>query len=93
MVFAVLTPIFLISLITAMDLKDLKAIQGLFRKEFKKELNPIKEKLLTHSGSLMRIEKEIGVYKDALDIERKRIDGHDSRLEVIEESLGLEKVG
>ncbi|HEY4694633.1 MAG TPA: hypothetical protein VIH52_01560 [Candidatus Nanoarchaeia archaeon] len=79
-----------------MDEKDLKAIQGLFRKELKtelkKELEPIKADIGVVKGSVMNLEKEIGVYMDALDIERKRINTHDGRLEVIEESLGLEKV-
>ncbi len=82
-----------------MDKGDLKAIQGLFRKEFSEELSPIKAELVeiketldSHTVSLMNLEKEIKSYMDALDLERKRVDKHDNRLEVIEESLGLEKV-
>jgi len=55
----------------------------------KEDLGVVKEKLDAHSASLMTLEKEIKAYLDALDVERKRIDRHDGRLEVIEESLDL----
>jgi len=71
-----------------MDEEDLKAIQKIFRKELKVEMEPIKETLGANTKSLINLEKEIKAYMDALDVERKRIDRHDERLEVIEESLG-----
>jgi DNA repair ATPase RecN len=58
-------------------------------KEIGKLLEPVNEKLDTHTVSLINLEKEIKAYMDALDVERKRIDKHDDRLEVIEESLDL----
>ncbi|OGM54240.1 hypothetical protein A3F62_04340 [Candidatus Woesebacteria bacterium RIFCSPHIGHO2_12_FULL_44_11] len=67
-----------------MDEQDLKAIGGLLDKK----LEPIKEDLLIVKGSVIKLENEIKAYMDALDVERKRIDQHDERLEVIEESLG-----
>ncbi len=73
----------------SMDNEDLKAIQKLFRKELKVEMEPIKETLGANTESLINIEKEIKAYMDALGVERKRIDKHDSRLEIIEESLNL----
>ena len=57
--------------------------------EIGKLLEPMNEKLDTHTVSLINLEKEIKAYMDALDVERKRVDKHDSRLEVIEESLDL----
>jgi DNA repair ATPase RecN len=57
--------------------------------EIGKLLEPMNEKLDTHTVSLINLEKEIKAYMDALDVERKRIDKHDDRLEVIEESLDL----
>jgi DNA repair ATPase RecN len=71
-----------------MDEKDLEAIGGLLDKKLDQKLQPIQETLDSHTASLIKIEKEIKSYMDALDIERKRIDEHDERLEVIEESLG-----
>ena len=58
-------------------------------KEIKKLLDPIKETQDSHTSSLINLEREIKAYMDALDVERKRVDKHDSRLEVIEESLDL----
>ncbi len=68
-----------------MDEDDLKTLDKLFDKK----LQPINDKLDSHTDSLINLEKEIKVYLDALDLERKRIDRHDDRLEVIEESLDL----
>ena len=68
-----------------MDEEDLKALDKLFDKKLK----PLNEKLDSHTVSLMNLEKEIKVYMNALDVERRRIDKHDSRLGVIEESLDL----
>jgi DNA repair ATPase RecN len=58
-------------------------------KEIGKLLKPMDEKLDSHTVSLINLEKEIKAYMDALDVERKRVDKHDDRLEVIEESLDL----
>jgi len=68
-----------------MDEEDLKVLDKLFDKK----LEPINEKLDAHTVSLVNLEREIKAYMDALDLERKRIDRHDKRLEVIEESLDL----
>lgn len=68
-----------------MDEKDLEAIERIFDKK----LEPINEKLDSHTTSLMNLEKEIKSYMDALDIERKRLDKHDGRLEIVEKSLNL----
>ncbi|MDP2671188.1 MAG: hypothetical protein Q8P13_01870 [bacterium] len=74
-----------------MDEKDLQAIQGLLRKELKTELAPMKDDLEevkettnANNTSLMNLEKEIGIYNDALDIERKRVDKHEERLAQLE---------
>jgi len=79
-----------------MDEGDLKVIDSLLDKKFDQKLAPIERNLLeikesvdTNTGSVMNLEKEIKAYMDALDVERKRIDRHDGRLEVIEDSLGL----
>ena len=74
---------------------DLKAIEKLIEPVKKiqavhsKELKKIESKVSTNTGSLMEIENTIGVYRDALDIERKRIDGHDTRLTKVEETLAI----
>ncbi|MCH7641149.1 hypothetical protein IID22_03060 [Patescibacteria group bacterium] len=68
-----------------MSEKDLKALDKLFDRKLK----PSNEKLDSHTVSLMNLEKEIKVYMDALDVERKRINGDDKRLDVIEENLDL----
>lgn len=86
-----------------MDQEDLKAIGGLLDKKLdekfdeklapiKKDLGELKESVEANTGSVMKLESEIKSYKDSLDVERKRFDKHDGRLEVIEDSLGLEKV-
>ena len=75
-----------------MDEEDLKALDKLFDKKLtpiKEDLNEIKETVDANNSTLINLEKEIKVYMDDLDIERKRIDKHDKRLEVIEESLDL----
>ena len=75
-----------------MDEEDLKALDKLFDKKLtpiKEDLNEIKETVDANNSTLINLEKEIKVYMDALDLERKRIDRHDERLEVIEESLDL----
>ena len=82
-----------------MDEKDLKSIENLLDKKLDQKLNQalepikndlteIKESVDSNTASFTNLEKEIGIYKDALDIERERIDKHDERLEVVEESLG-----
>ena len=53
------------------------------------ELKIIKETVDANNASLINLESTIGVYKDALDVERKRINGDDKRLDVIEENLDL----
>jgi len=53
----------------------------------KEDLKEVKETVTANNSSLIKLENNIGGYKDALDVERKRIDKHDDRLEVIEESL------
>jgi hypothetical protein len=58
-------------------------------KEIKKLLDPIKETQDSHTVSLVNLEREIKAYMGALDVERKRVDRHDERFEVIEESLDL----
>ena len=65
---------------------DLKDIENLL-KPVKQDLNKIKETVDANNGSLIKLENTIGVYSDALDIERKRIDKHDERLGVVEENL------
>ena len=55
----------------------------------KVQLREIKETVDANNASLITLENTIGVYKDALDVERKRIDRHDTRLEVVEERLDL----
>lgn len=76
-----------------MDAKDLKAIGNLLDKKLGEKLDeklqPINDKLDAHSGSLMTLEKEIGIYKDGLDIERKRINEHETRLAKVEETLAV----
>ncbi|OGY23158.1 MAG: hypothetical protein A2172_02145 [Candidatus Woykebacteria bacterium RBG_13_40_15] len=72
-----------------MEEKDLEAIDKIINKALKEKLEPVNEKLDSHTVSLLNLEKEIKAYMDALDLERKRIDKHDGRLEVIEESLEL----
>lgn len=85
-----------------MDEKDLEAIGNLVDKKLDQKLKPlqedlngikedlteIKETVDSHTVSLMNLEKDIKSYLEALDIESKRIDKHDERLEVIETSLG-----
>ena len=66
-----------------MDQEDLKAFGSLLDKKLDEKLAPIKETLVSHTESLMNLEKEIKSYMDRLDIERKRIDKHDTPLEVI----------
>ena len=79
-----------------MDAKDLQAIGNLLDKKLdeklqpiKKDLGEIKETVDSHSVSLMNLEKEIKIYNDALDVERKRIDGHDTQLTKVEETLAI----
>ncbi|MDP2720840.1 MAG: hypothetical protein Q8O75_02775 [bacterium] len=75
-----------------MDEEELKALDKLFDKKLtpiKEDLNEIKETVDVNNASLINLENTIGVYSDALDVERKRIDKHDGRLEVIEENLDL----
>ena len=72
-----------------MEEKDLEAIDKIINKALKVKLEPVNEKLDSHTVSLLKLEKEIKAYMDALDVGRKRIDKHDGRLEVIEESLEL----
>ncbi|HEX7456494.1 MAG TPA: hypothetical protein VF303_03440 [Candidatus Nanoarchaeia archaeon] len=81
-----------------MDDEGLKAIGNIIDKKFGEKLSPlktdlgkvksdlveIKETVNANNVSLIKLENTIGVYKDALDVERKRIDRHDGRLEVIE---------
>lgn len=55
----------------------------------KQEVSEIKETVDANNVSLIKLENTIGVYKDALDVERKRIVRHDERLDVIEENLDL----
>lgn len=68
-----------------MDEQDLKAIQKMVRGELKE----IKETVDANNVSLMKLESTIGIYSDALDIEWKRLDKHDDRLEIVEKSLNL----
>ena len=86
-----------------MDERDLNAIGNVIDKKLGEKLHPIKtdlgkvksdlveikETVGANNVSLIKLENTIGVYKDALDVERKRIDKHDERFEVIEESLDL----
>ena len=67
---------------------DLKEIEKLIN-PLKEDLGEVKETVSANNVSLIKLENTIGVYSDALDIERKRIAKHDERLGVIEESLGL----
>ncbi len=66
-----------------MDKKDLKAIQGLLRKELKSELSPIKSrldkvegKLNKNTASVMKIERNIGtaleLRKDASELRKTK---------------------
>ena len=75
-----------------MDERDLKALDKLFDKKLepiKKDLDEIKETVDSHTVSLMNLEKNIKSYNDALDVERKRIDGQDTRLTKVEETLAI----
>lgn len=75
--------------------KKLKPINKSLNKHSEKfeaigeKIEVIGEKLDSHTVSLMNLEKEIKVYMDALDVERKRIDRHDGGLEMIEKSIDL----
>ncbi len=74
----------------SMDQEDLKALDKLFNRKLNpigEKLEVIEEKVDSHSVSLINLEKEIKTYMDALDVERKRIDKHDQRLDLVEESL------
>lgn len=82
-----------------MDEKDLEAIGNLLDKKLdlkldeklkplKDGLTEIRETVDSHTVSLMNLEKDIKSYTEALDIERKRVDKHDERFEVIKSSLG-----
>jgi chromosome segregation ATPase len=75
-----------------MDLSTVKEDLGTVKEEqgtIKEDLKEIKETVDANNVSLIKLENTIGLYSDALDIERKRIDKHDERLEVIEESPNL----
>ena len=64
---------------------DLNSIE----KIVKANLEEVTETTNANAGSLMTIEKEIEAYSDALDVERKRINRHDTRLETVENNLNL----
>ena len=64
---------------------DLKAIEDIV-KPIKVDLEEVKETTNANNLSLMSLEKEIGIYSDALDIERKRVDKHEERLSQLEVS-------
>lgn len=72
-----------------MDEKDLEAIQGLFRKEMKRELVPIKKQLDANTSSTMRIEQKIDaaleLRQDVSEV-RKQVKNHEERI------VNLEKV-
>ena len=64
---------------------DLKAIEDIV-KPIKVDLEEVKETTNANNLSLMSLEKEIGIYSDALDIERKRVDKHEERISQLEVS-------
>ena len=83
-----------------MDQEDLKTFEKILKKNLKNELrteltplknqvNEMQETLDTVKGSVIKIENEIKSHNDAFDIERKRIDKHDTRLTKVEENLNL----
>ena len=67
---------------------DLDSVKGGLD-SVKGDLGEIKGTVDANNASLISIENTIGVYKDALDIERKRVNKHDEHLEIIEGSLDL----
>ena len=79
-------------MLTKTDLKEIEKIVKPLEKglaEVKANLKEVTETTNSNAGSLMKIENTIGAYSDALDIERKRIDGHDTRLTKVEETLTI----
>jgi hypothetical protein len=70
-----------------MDQDDLKAIQGLFRKELKTELEPIKEKLDSNTSGIMKVEQKIDaaleLRQDVSDV-RNQVKHHEERISQLE---------
>lgn len=87
-----------------MDQKDLQAFGNLLDKKLeekleskleeklqpiKKDLSEIKETVETHSGTLMRLERDIKVYKEGLQLQTERVDKHEKRLTTVDKNLNL----
>lgn len=83
-----------------MDQEDLKAFEKILKKNLKNELkieltplksqvNEMQETLDSHTVSLMKIEKEIGAYKEGLKLQGEKVSDHETRLTKVEENLNL----
>lgn len=79
-------------MLTKSDLKEIEKIvkplsQGLG--EVKANLEEVAETTSANAGSLMKIEQEIGAYKEGLQLQKERVDKHEKRLTTVEENLNL----
>lgn len=77
-----------------MNDEDAGKLRSLIKEEVtsivKRELEPIKESLQTHSGALVRIESVLEGYADAYKVNKSNIERLDERLSTVEGQLEIQ---
>lgn len=57
--------------------------------QVRSDVTELKETVQSNTGSLMRIEQDLGAFRDGYRLTKERTDGLTKRVETVEERLGL----